>query len=200
MPRAEACVPTDRAARYLDQLCSHLDAMQHMRRLPAGGHARAGMPRVEYVAKKDGRAEIRFADGSWDLEAVDGALVLRVEADGAAALERLKAAIAARIEKVGRRDGLAVVWSSPESPHDDHGNGAGGAGAAPRRPGRRPWRRRIGWFALAALAVAIHLGLIGALLGGGRWKDVAAETIIAVIAVKLVLLALHARPGRSWRP
>jgi hypothetical protein len=45
--------------------------------------------------------------------------------------------------------------------------------------------------------VAIHQGLIRPLLGGGRWKDVAADAMIALIAVKLILLALHARLERS---
>jgi hypothetical protein len=197
MPSAEARIPTDRAARYLEQLCSHLGAMGHMRHLPAGGHGGAGMPRVENIKENGNRAVIRFNDGSWALEAQEDALVLRVDAEEAAALERLKEAIAARITKIGRRDGLAVTWSSPADPDERHGLAAGARVRFPRQGGGQRWWRRIGWFALAGLALAIHLGLIGSLLGGGRWKDAAADAIIALIAVKLILLALHARLGRG---
>jgi hypothetical protein len=193
MPSAEARIPTDRAARYLEQLCSHLGAMGHMR-LPAGGHGGDGMPRVENIEQNGNRAVIRFNDGSWTLQAHEDALVLRVEAEEAAALERLKEAIAARITKIGRRDGLAVTWSSPADPD---GPAAGAEVRFPRRGGGRGWWRGIGWFALAGLALAIHLGLIGSLLGGGRWKDIAADALIALIAVKLILLALHAGLGRG---
>jgi hypothetical protein len=149
MPSAEARIPTDRAPRYLEQLCSHLDAMGHMRHLPAGGHGGAGMPRVENIEQSGNRAVIRFAEGSWDLQGHKDALVLRVEADEAAALERLKSSIAARIAKIGRRDGLAVVWSSPADPHDGHGPAAGAGAQSPQRDGGQTWWPRIGWFVLA---------------------------------------------------
>ena len=124
MPSAEARIPTDRAARYLDQLCSHLGAMGHVRRVPAGGHGGAGMPRVENIERNGNRAVIRFNEGSWTLQAHEDALVLRVEAEEAATLERLKEAIAARIAKIGRRDGLAVTWSSPADPQARAGQSA----------------------------------------------------------------------------
>lgn len=197
MPNAEARIPTDRAARYLEQLCSHLAAMGHMRHMPAGGHSGAGMPRVENVEQDGNHAVVRFADGSWTLDAHVDALVLRVEADDAAALERLEGAIAARIAKIGRRDGLSVAWSSPVDAPDGDGDAGSAPDRFPRRDGGPARWRRIGWFALGGLAVAIHLGLIGSLLGGGRGNDVAADGIIALIVVKLVLFALHARLGRG---
>lgn len=143
MLSAEARIPTDRAERYLEQLCSHLGAMGHMRHVPAGGHGRAGMPRVENIEQNGSRAAIRFADGSWNLQAHEDAL-LRVEAEEAAALERLKGAIAARIAKIGRRDGLAVIWSSAADPDERHGPAAGTGVRWPRRVGGRGWWRRIG--------------------------------------------------------
>jgi len=196
MPTCEARIATDRAQRYLDQLCSHLGQMQRMRHLPASGHGGAGVPRVEHIEQMPGSALIRFADGAWRLEANHDALVLRVEADDPAALERLKAAIAARIAKIGRRDELTVVWRCSEVPGSDGGpNGAGTVEQVQRTGGRR-WRR-IGWFASVGLAAVIHLGLLRSLLGSGRWKDLAADVIIALVAVKLLLLALHARLGRG---
>jgi hypothetical protein len=124
MPSAEARVPTDRGGRYLEQLCSHLGSLPHLRHLrhlpkaataAVSAHGAGGMPRVESVERSESRAVIRFADGTWDLTAHDDALVLRVEAEDAAALERLKGAIAARIAQIGRRDGLRVNWSSDDA-------------------------------------------------------------------------------------
>lgn len=198
MHSAEARVSTGRPERYLDQLCSHLGQMQHMRYLPKGGHGGVGVPRVEHVEQAPGRAEIRFADGSWTLHADAGALLLRVEADDPAALDRLKDAIAARIAKIGRRDGLTVAWHEAEAEGQDAHDESGGASEGGRGsgPGRRRWRR-IGWFAVIGLAVAIHLGLIGSLLTAGSWKDTAADVILVLVAVKLIMVALRARFGRG---
>jgi hypothetical protein len=138
MPSAEARIRTERGARYLEQLCSHLSAMAHIRHLPGSARGGAGVPRVENVEQSGNRAVIRFADGSWELQAHQDALVLRVEADDAAALERLKAAIAARIAKIGRRDGLAVAWSSPADTHDGPGPAAGARARPAPRPVRAP--------------------------------------------------------------
>jgi hypothetical protein len=192
MHSAEARVTTDRAERYLDQLCSHLGQMQHMRHLPRSGHGGAGVPRVEQVERTPGGAVIRFADGSWSLRTASDALVLRVEADDPAALDRLKTAIAARIAKIGRRDQLAVEWREADTPQVRDLPGYAEAG----RPGRRGWRRA-GWIAAVAVVVAVHLGLVGSLAGSGRWKELAADVVLALIAVKLVLLGLHARYGRG---
>jgi hypothetical protein len=196
MHSAEASVATDRAERYLDQLCSHLGQMQHMRHLPKGGHGGAGAPRVEHVERSPGRAEIRFADGSWTLQAAVDALVLRVEADDPASLERLKDAITARITKIGRRDGLAVTWHAIDD-HDAHDRSGGTHGErSGRGTGTRRWWR-VGWFAVIAAAVAIHLGLLRPLLGAGRFKDAAADAVFALLAVKLAVVALHTRFGRG---
>jgi hypothetical protein len=203
MPTAEARITTDRAERYLDQLCSHLGQMQHMRHLPRGGHGALGAPRpqVEHVERTPGRAAIRFAEGSWTLSVAAGALLLRVEADDPAALELLKDAIAARIIKIGRRDDLSVAWHevAGQGGRDDEPADGGGSSDEVRRTGpggRRRWRR-IAWLAAIAAAVAIHLGLIGSLLGSGAGKDLAADAILALLAVKLLLFALHARSGRG---
>lgn len=198
MPAAEASIPTDRAERYLEQLCSHLGAMANMRHMPAGGHGGAGMPRVERIERKGAQVVIGFAEGSWTIDGSADGLILRVEAVDGAALEKLKAAIAARIAKIGRRDGLQVAWHDIQDPrtHDGPGQPSDARADAVLAPGRRRWWRRAGWFAVIALAVVLHLGLIGSLAGSGRWKDVAADVLIALLVLKLVLIALHARFGR----
>jgi hypothetical protein len=200
MHTAQAHITTDRAERYLDQLCGHLGQMQHIRHMPKTGHGAAGMPKVEHVQQAPGHAEVRFADGSWTLRAAADSLMLRVEADDPAALERLKDAIATRIAKIGRRDGLTVAWHDAEGAegqeaHDEPDTGRGdGQGKTPGK--RRRWQRA-GWFAMIGLVVAIHLGLIGSLLGSGRWQDAAADAILALLAVKIVLVAFHTKLGRG---
>jgi hypothetical protein len=130
MPTFEAHVSTDRAERYLQQLCGHLGRMQHMRHLPLGGHGDRsergerggpGMPRVEHVERTEGHAAIRFAEGTCTLTADASALRLWVEADDPAALARLKDAITTRIEKIGRRDGLSIAWHELEDPAQPDG-------------------------------------------------------------------------------
>ena len=131
MPTTQGRVATDRAGRYLDQLCGHLGQMRHLRhglaRRPGdtdtgrhgasdtARHSGAGMPEVLGVERADGRGIVRFAEGAWTLTATPGALLLRVEAADEQALERLRGAITARIEKIGRRDRLAVSWQQPEA-------------------------------------------------------------------------------------
>lgn len=144
MHTCEARIATDRAQRYLDQLCGHLGQMQHMRHLPSSGHGGAGVPRVEQVEQAPGSAVIRFTDGAWMLEASADALVLRVEAEDPAALERLTNAISARIAKIGRRDGLTVDWHCPDDPGGPGGPDRGQAPANTPAPARRRWWRRIG--------------------------------------------------------
>jgi len=111
MPSAEALVETDRAARYVEQLCSHLGAMRHMGHRSPIRHGSASVPRVDGVERDDKHAVIRFADGSCRLEARDDGLALHVEARDPGTLERLKGGIAARVAKIGRRDHLSVSWS-----------------------------------------------------------------------------------------
>jgi hypothetical protein len=103
MVQCEAVVATDRARRYLDQLCGHLGHLQHLAR-------HQGMPAVVQVEQAPSSAVVRFADGLWRLEATASALVLQVEGEDEAARERLRDAITARVEKIGRRDGLTVAW------------------------------------------------------------------------------------------
>ncbi len=192
MPTRHAHIATDRAERYLHQLCGHLGAMRQSRHRPGGGHGAAGIPRVEQVEQRPGGAVVRFAEGTWSLEATVDALVLRVEAEDGRALERLTDAISARIAKIGRRDGLCVEWSRSDAPGHGEEPGVGGAAAAVGSDPRRRWRRA-GWVAVVVLAVGVHLGLIGSLHGPRPWTSAAADVLLALLAVKLVLLALHGR-------
>jgi hypothetical protein len=121
MPAVEARVGTGRADRYLRQLCGHADRMSHPGHRPPPG---AGIRRAEYsdtngpdTHGSDATGLIEFEDGRCRLRAEPDALLLRVEADDEDALARITEGVAARLEGIARRDGLAVTWRSvPSSP------------------------------------------------------------------------------------
>jgi cytochrome P450 len=101
MPATEADVPTARAARYLAQLCDHAG------RLSAAGDAAA--PRRAQHADNEGVIDLGWARCT--LTATDAALILRAESDSPQGLVQLQERLTRTLERVGRRDRLAVTWS-----------------------------------------------------------------------------------------
>ena len=103
---AQAEVTTDRASRYLVQICSHLGEIR--------GHAQHGGapsgPDVRDVDWDERRGVITFAAGECTLDATDTRLQLRLRAGSADDLHWLQRMLGARLETIGRRDGLAVAW------------------------------------------------------------------------------------------
>ena len=96
---AEAAVTTDRASRYLTQLCQHLEAI---------AQARAQMPvRVEWG---DDTGLITLGAARCALQARAGALILRAEAPDEQSLQQIERRLTDRLEQIGRRDQLTVTW------------------------------------------------------------------------------------------
>jgi hypothetical protein len=101
---AEARVQTERASRYLVQLCRHVSKV---------GRAHSQMQaRVEW---SDDRGMISFDWGRCSLRALPGVLRLRAEAPDEDALRRIEHRVADRLEQIGRRDRLTVTWAPPQS-------------------------------------------------------------------------------------
>jgi hypothetical protein len=100
---AEASVPTERASRYLVQLCQHISLVAQ-----ANPHMQA------HAEWSDDQGVISFGDGRCVLRAGPQALTLRAEASDEQTLGRLQERIAGRVEQVGRRDGLTVSWRPAE--------------------------------------------------------------------------------------
>lgn len=99
---------TERAGRYLAQLCQHLSEIG-----PRHGlflHGRHRPPKVLHVEWTDVAGEVRFENGSCTLDAREDALLLRVSADDQRKLEGLQQAMSHRIETIGRREMLTVTW------------------------------------------------------------------------------------------
>jgi cytochrome P450 len=125
MITATARVPTDRASRYLAQLCRHAGRLSHLTRHEPHGHPPADAP-LESRAEASGSAgSIDFSWGRCTLQATDDSLIIRAEAGRHEQLDRIKEAVAARLQRIGRRDGLAVIWqqashlSNPDAQADD---------------------------------------------------------------------------------
>lgn len=100
---AEARVATERSGRYLVQLCQHINKV-----------GRAHPQMQTHVEWSDDRGVISFGWGRCTLRADPGVLTLRAEASDEEGLHRLQQRIADRLEQVGRRDRLTVIWRSPQ--------------------------------------------------------------------------------------
>ncbi|MFD8740781.1 DUF2218 domain-containing protein [Streptomyces sp. NPDC059618] len=199
MPTAETRLTTDRASRYLVQLCRHLRQMPRIgHRPPGGGHGEGRTPpEVGHVEFTDTHGTVRFADGLWTLNATTDALTLRVDADDEEALRRLQDGIAARIEKIGRRDGLRVHWrpAAAGEPPQAGADTQGRTHEAGRRHG--PRGTALAMAAGGALIIAVHLGIGGAALAGAKWTDWAVTAVLVLVLAKLVLLGGHLLRGRA---
>lgn len=210
MLTAEARVETDRASRYLDQLCRHTQQMgQHPHygsRAHGGGSRTHRPPEVHDVEWSETRGTVRLSLGQWVLQAIPEALVLRVEAADEDDLQRMQDLIAARLEKIGRRDHLSVSWRRSEAggvqPGEADETGSSHSQQAPRRARRWPLKAVGG---IVALLVVGHLVLGGSVLAVARWWGWGAGAIVLLVVImKLIglggLAACHGhrRRRREW--
>lgn len=109
MLTAQTRISTDRAIRYLHQLCQHLDHLAHRRGHGGTGGVGHG-PGVQSVEWTDTLGTIAFAFGRCELAADDLSLTIRLSAEDVEALRHLQAMFSARLDTIGRRDGLVVAW------------------------------------------------------------------------------------------
>jgi hypothetical protein len=199
MPTAEARVATDRADRYLAQLCGHLSRMSGMRHRPPTRHADGQPhddghrpPQVEHVDHSDTYGSIRFAGGLCTLHATSDALALHIDADDEDTLLRLQNGITGRLEKIGRRDQLTVTWRRPDEPEDPPGEAAGPIPASATGPARsRGHSKAIAMTVVGALVVAGHLGIFGAALAASAWTEWGVNAVLAIVLLKVVFMGGH---------
>ncbi len=95
MPHSEARVALDQPARYLGQLCKHF-----AHKLP--------------VTLEEARGSIAFPMGTCRLEAAEGLLLLRAEAEGDEALERLQEVVGRHLLRFAFRTPPAIDWRPRE--------------------------------------------------------------------------------------
>jgi hypothetical protein len=151
MPASYAHVPTSRAARYLTQLCSHGRLMSRLARHRApgrgqghddgggDGHGNGGAPPVATASSAGAEGIIDFGWGRCTLRATVGALTLYAEAEDPRRLRQIEDGISARLQRIGRRDQLAVTWTGAgvengTTRHVDRGPVAPPPSPPPTRP------------------------------------------------------------------
>jgi cytochrome P450 len=116
MPAAEARIPTDRASRYLTQLCRHtaqvsalaLDHEHRHRQEEGTAPAAASIPRRAECSGPGG--VIDFEGGRCTLRATGEELILLAEADDQQHLRLIREALTTRLQRIGHRDQLALTW------------------------------------------------------------------------------------------
>ncbi|MFC5494639.1 DUF2218 domain-containing protein [Nocardioides caricicola] len=119
MPTVEGRVATSRADRYLSQICEHLGHLQHGPSAgrgahdPGAGHGPA--PAVRRVERTGDHALVEFDWGRCDLTADPTELVLHLHADDPQDLAQGQRLLTHRVETIGRRDKLSLVWGTSET-------------------------------------------------------------------------------------
>jgi hypothetical protein len=108
MPIARTDVSTDRAGRYLVQLCEHLN--QISRHAPHGTSVSGVPPQVLRVEWTDKHGVVEFLTGQCTLAATDGLLTITLTADDADELRRMQGLFTGRLETIGRRDNITISW------------------------------------------------------------------------------------------
>jgi hypothetical protein len=199
MPTADTQIPTERASRYLTQLCRHLDQMSRMRHRPPARPGGQPPPTVGHVDWSDTAGTIRFPQGTCTLSATSDTLTVRIDAEDEDTLQRLQDGVARRLETIGRRDRLTVCWQCSDS-LPSLASDVVTVAAAPTDHTAAPRSRRIGRMlalaGIAALAVAVHVGLFGGALAASPWASWGANVVLVIILLKLVVVAAHVVLGR----
>lgn len=188
MLNSEAHIATDRASRYLAQLCQHAGQMgEPFRHRPRAHDGGEGPPAVDRTSWSDTRGRIEFKWGICTVEATESALTLRAEAADKDGLRRIEDGIAKRLETIGRRDELTVTWQRAEPGYP--------AASASVRPAWTARPRRpilvIGLVGAGVVIVAVHVGLFGRAAASSPWTTWGANVIVALVAVKLGVVVTH---------
>jgi hypothetical protein len=125
------------------------------------------------------------------MRATPDGLALRVEAANETDLLQIQNGMAGRLEKIGRRDHLKVEWQGPEASSTSSSEATDPTTLQPaHRIAAHPRPLKTMGLTLAiALAVAIPLGLGGALLADYRWTSWAADTILEGVLILVIVKA-----------
>ncbi len=117
MPASQAQVRTHRAGRYLAQLCNHGSQLARITVHRPRAHGDGGPPpAVRHAGWSENDGVIDFGWGRCTLRATDDTLILTAEAEDVQNLQRIQEGVARRLERIGRRDRLTVIWRTrPEA-------------------------------------------------------------------------------------
>lgn len=208
MPTVEAHITTDRASRYLVQLCQHSGRMPGMlHRSPTGRRVGHLPPTVQHVDWTNTTGTIHFPQGKCTLAATPDALTVRLDADDENSLRQLQDGVTRRLETIGRRDNLTVHWrhlgATPGVQPGEASTTAATTKVRAEAGRRRRLIRALLLVAAVALAIALHLGVLGTALATSPWVDWGTKAVVAIILLKLVMVAaggrIALRHGRASR-
>nr|WP_181698952.1 DUF2218 domain-containing protein [Nocardia sp. GTS18] len=186
MATSEARIPTDRAERFLAQLCRHASMIGSG---PNAAHSETAPRRdVTVTAEWSGTAgTITFAPwGRCDLTATTDALIAHVEAPNTGYLEQIQTVIGRNLERMSHRTPLTVEWAEVDVLPNS------GSPTA-TKDGRRPKLRLAAITVIAALAVTAHLMLGGSLITDQRLTSAAVLLFLTLAGLKLATIVLARR-------
>jgi hypothetical protein len=119
MPTIEAQIKTTRPSRYLVQICTHAAS------IGSGQHG-PGMHLGDALARRDVQVDADWSDtrgvvtftpwGRCTMTADDATLTVRVEATDKENLWRIRDTITKDLDRMGRREALAINWHLVSSP------------------------------------------------------------------------------------
>ncbi len=193
----EAQVETERPSRYLVQLCRHFNHkgrhLHHRPRSHLVGDMQAPPEVRAHVEWSDTYGIVSLNWGQCTMQATPHTLTLRAEATDGENLQRVQDLVAGHLERFGRRDHLKVNWRRPSAPTVQPSEGASTAPKPPQNASpRREHRKTVVLTAAGALAVAMHLGLGGAVLAVWMgWTTGIVFTVVLVTVVAVTVTGLR---------
>ncbi|WP_176731844.1 DUF2218 domain-containing protein [Micromonospora rhizosphaerae] len=197
MPILQAQIQTDRPSRYLVQFCKHAAAMAgggHTPRMHL--HATTARREVQVAAEwSDISGTVTFTPwGQATLTAGGNTLTVRIDGADEDGLARIRDVITRDFERFSRRNPLTVTWQRSEPRDAAPVRQAGGVPPKPRRGFPRSHLQAILLALAVVLVLGLHAGLAGAVVAESQWTGVAINVVVALVVLKIALVAL-ARVG-----
>lgn len=193
MPTLQTQIQTERASRYLVQFCRHAAAMGE------GGHGpRMHLRPAVADCEVQVAAEWSDADGSvtftpWGqvtLTAEGDTLTVRIDAADEEGLTRIRDIVTRNVERFSRRQPLTVTWQRSETAGAAPSRSPDGMTSKPRRGFSRSRLQTVLLALAVVLVIGLHAGLAGAVVAESPWTGIASNAVVAVVAVKAVLVVL----------
>lgn len=197
MPVTEAQIETERPSRYLVQFCKHAEAMgrSHGPRAHLGGMLATGELRVN-AEWSDTDGTVTFTPwGQCTMRAEENTLSVRIEATDEENLRQIQDIVTRDFTRFSQRDPLTVNWR----PAEETGSHTPTQTGKPATRRRRLSLKTIALATVAALVIAVHLGLGGAALTNSRWTTGAVIVALVVVALKIGLIVFGRRGIRHHR-